>query len=68
MTDDLLISNYVLMDVPDLRSTMTTFSRVSCLPSSSKFDGCSHARNAESIAGHSVSIIEYHAVSRERPL
>ncbi len=39
-----------------------------CRPCSSKFPAASHCSNAERSAGHSPSTIEYHAVSRERPL
>ena len=39
-----------------------------CLPAASKFSGASQRVNAASIAGHSLSIIEYQAVSRLRCL
>ena len=37
-------------------------------PAALKFEGSSHALIAFRIVGHSVSRIEYHAVSRFRPL
>ena len=39
-----------------------------CFPAASKFIGASHCSNPLRIAGHSLSSIEYHAVSRLRPL
>ena len=39
-----------------------------CIPASSKFTGSSHASIICRIAGHSVSRMDYHAVSRFRPL
>ena len=39
-----------------------------CRPASSKLPGSSQASNAAFRAGHSLSMIEYQAVSRLRPL
>ena len=43
-------------------------SLVRCTPCSSKLSGSSHSSNGWRVAAHSLSIIEYHAVSRLRSL
>ncbi len=43
-------------------------SDVRCCPSASKFSGASQRVNAASMAGHSLSMMAYQAVSRVRPL
>ena len=51
-----------------LRAQVRSDNRLRCRPAESKFPGSSHASNARRRVGHSVSMIEYHAVSRLRPL